>query len=460
MPGNLCRQPRRAAITLFAVSVLATPAAVHARNEPSEPPSPALPAAAVAEPQPSTLLTWAAVAAAATAHPALAAARAHLDAARGESRRTGAPDNPELTGRWGWARPAETEARPAPPSTGSTSAGNAGAEWGVDLALLLGWLFTRRPALAVARAGEAEALAEGHAARLALLAELRRLFWGVAGDQALGELLARHAQQTAELARLVGERAARGHARPGEALHAEIEREEARIELTRAHSEAENRREQLCLVLGWPTPDRAGLRVQADLGARPTLPPWSEVVRRVEEHHPLLAATRARLAGREAEAELERRRSWPQAALVGSYAQELDRVGGAVGLSLVVPLFSRNEGGISRAMAETEVERQRLAAIRRELLAVARTAYGQCQVGWETATRLEREVLPRAELAATLTKRTFQSGEASLLELLEAGRRLDGARRKLLAAQLDAQRDCAELAVLIGLGGDPERETP
>jgi cobalt-zinc-cadmium efflux system outer membrane protein len=67
-----------------------------------------------------------------------------------------------------------------------------------------------------------------------------------------------------------------------------------------------------------------------------------------------------------------------------------------------------------------------------------------------TATRFDRQVVPRSAAAAAALERTYELGEASLLEVVDARRTLLEARRTLLGALSQAQIDCSRLGALVG----------
>ena len=58
--------------------------------------------------------------------------------------------------------------------------------------------------------------------------------------------------------------------------------------------------------------------------------------------------------------------------------------------------------------------------------------------------------MPRSETAASTMERTYQLGEASLLEVIDARRTLLDSRRLYLSALAQAQLDCSRLGALAG----------
>ena len=77
-------------------------------------------------------------------------------------------------------------------------------------------------------------------------------------------------------------------------------------------------------------------------------------------------------------------------------------------------------------------------------------AQGACLAASQTAVRYKDRILPRSESAASTMQKTYQLGEASLLEVIDARRVLVDTRRQYLAALLQAQLECSRLNALAG----------
>jgi cobalt-zinc-cadmium efflux system outer membrane protein len=77
-------------------------------------------------------------------------------------------------------------------------------------------------------------------------------------------------------------------------------------------------------------------------------------------------------------------------------------------------------------------------------------AQAACQASVAAATRLKNNVVPRSETAASTMEKTYQLGETSLLEVIDARRTLLESRRMVLGALAQAQIDCSRLDALVG----------
>jgi outer membrane protein, heavy metal efflux system len=390
-------------------------------------PAPAL----AGDPAPAHL-RWRDIVRLAEAHPLIGEARHRLDAARGRLSASAQIPNPTLEARVGGAVPRETAA-------------GARVEWGLTLALPLEWLAQRGPSLAAARAGVKAAEHEARRLRLEVLLRLRALFWQLAHDQALTATLRETEAQVARFARLVRRRVDKGEARPIEATRVETELERLRIELERALVQQRTRGEQLRLWLGGRP-----VVVVADLASTPPLPALTGLLATLRREHPSVAIGRARISALSAELRLEERKRLPALSFAAGYEVELDRRGFGGVLTVGLPLWSWNSGRIAQARSRQAAEQQRLEAATRDLLHVAIEAHGLCAQGALATTRYRERIVPGAVKAAATLERSFQLGEASLLEVLDARRVLLEVRRGFAAAQLQRQLDCSTLQSLTG----------
>jgi cobalt-zinc-cadmium efflux system outer membrane protein len=126
----------------------------------------------------------------------------------------------------------------------------------------------------------------------------------------------------------------------------------------------------------------------------------------------------------------------PETALVG-------------GVSVQLPLFNRNQGGVAVAKAELMAADARARSARIEVTSNWAAARAQL-----TANRARLSSSTQAEAAARdgyqLMQIAYQAGKASLLELLLARRALNDSATRTLEAQIAALRAQATLARLAG----------
>jgi cobalt-zinc-cadmium efflux system outer membrane protein len=380
------------------------------------------------------VVSWPDIVRAVDRHPRLAVGEHQVDAARGGVDAAGAMPNPTLEGTVGRARP--------------RAGGDGGIEWGLALSLPLDGIAQRGSRIRAAEAEVDVTLAESEALRRDVLLRLRLLFWSLAYAQASAASLEALEAQTSALVRTVQRRVEKGEARPVELTRVEIEREKITSELEAARTSLSARRAELALWLGVP-PGEA-LVAAADLDALPPAVDRDAALAKARTTHPALAATRAMTRTLEAEVDIERLARVPSFSLTGFAAFELDQRAYGVGLAFDLPVWNWNSGGIAKAEASLAAGEERAEATALDLEAAVIEAQAACRASVAAATRFGNNVVPRAETAAAITERTYQIGEASLLEVIDARRALLDAHRFYLNALAQAQIDCCRLGALVG----------
>ena len=367
-------------------------------------------------------------------HPRLSVGKFHIDAARKGVDATGAVPNPTLEGNVG-----QGVAR-----TGNTSR----LEWGLAVTMPLGWIAQRGARIDAAEAEFEITLAESKALRREVLLQLRTLFWNLAYEQARVTSLLDLEAQTLALVETVRKRVEKGEVRPVEATRVEIEFEKVTSELESARTSLSARQAELALWLGLP----AGGTILAvvELDALPVAVDRDVALAKARSGHPALAVARARTRFLEAEVSTERMARIPSFFVTGFTNYELDRRAYGVGLAVDVPLWNWNSGRIVQAEAKQAAGRKQGQATGLEVEASVLEAQSACQASVTTATRFKNNVVPRSESAAATMEKTYQLGEASLLEVIDARRTLLDSRRLYLSVLAQAQIDCSRLGALVG----------
>jgi cobalt-zinc-cadmium efflux system outer membrane protein len=354
------------------------------------------------------------------------------------------------------ARSGVTAARAAPnPSVegtigrGQSRLGNdSRLEWGVAVEVPLGWLAQRKVKITAAGAEVDVARAEREALRREVLLQLRTQFWNVVYDESRVAALEALEAQTAELVSTVQKRVEAGDVRPVEAIRVEVELEKVRSDLDSARTSLESQRARGALWFG--TAKGQPFVAVADLSAPPKAITREDALARLRATHPTIAATRARMRAAEADVAVERAARFPDFSVTGFTTHELDRRAYGGGLTVDVPLWNWNVGRIAQARARLGASRKQAEAAALELEASAIEAQAACRASTQAAARLGSAVVPRSEAAVSIIEKTYRSGEASLLEVIDARRTLLEARTLHLSALAQAQVECSRLDTLIG----------
>lgn len=367
-------------------------------------------------------------------HPRLAAGKLQVEAARGGVAASRALPNPTLEGNIGQGL--------------ARSGGASRLEWGLAVTMPLGWLAQRGASVDAARAEVDAAAAEVEALRRDVLLQLRTLFWHLVDVQDRVASIEALEAQTSALVDTVGRRVAQGEARPVEATRVEIEFHKVGSELTAARTELGARQAALALWLGVP----AGKVLVATVDSDRLVPTLDRdtALARARATHPAVTAARARARVLDAELASANLARFPAFSITGFTSYELDRRAYGVGLAVDVPLWNWNEGPVMQAEARRAAGEKLTEAASLELETAVLEAQSACEAAATAAARFRHDVLPRSVAAATTMEKTYQLGETSLLEVIDARRTLLDARRLYSSSLAQAQIDCSRLDVLVG----------
>jgi cobalt-zinc-cadmium efflux system outer membrane protein len=125
-------------------------------------------------------------------------------------------------------------------------------------------------------------------------------------------------------------------------------------------------------------------------------------------------------------------------------------VGSRFGVSIDLPLFSRNQGEIAASIATTAQLRTKREATAR---VVENQVYGtlaRVEAVRRQVEAYEQRLVPIATDLESLAEESYRAGRTSVLGLLEAQRSLRDLRRESLQAALDLQLALADLEEVIG----------
>jgi cobalt-zinc-cadmium efflux system outer membrane protein len=281
-----------------------------------------------------------------------------------------------------------------------------------------------------------------------VLARLRSLFWSLAAEQAKVASLETLQRQTQQLVRVVQKRVERGESRPVEATRMEIEHERVGIELGSARTLLSARQAELAMWLGGlsgRTP-----RVVADLEQLPRPVDRDAALALARAASPALAVSLAKTQELLAELSVERRARVPELSVRGFATNELDRRALGAGIAMDLPLWNWNAGRIAQATSRLSAGRNEAEAVRLEIEAEVVRAWTSCTAAVQAAARHKERLLPRAERAAETLERTWQLGEAGILDVLDARRTLLEAHRQYLNVLVETRVECGRLHNLTG----------
>jgi outer membrane protein, heavy metal efflux system len=124
--------------------------------------------------------------------------------------------------------------------------------------------------------------------------------------------------------------------------------------------------------------------------------------------------------------------------------------GARAGVSIELPVFSRNQGAIAESVATTAQLRTRRDATRR---AVENDVYGtiaKIDAQRRQVEAYRQRLVPTATSLESLAEESYRAGRTSVLALLDAQRSLRDLTREALQAALDLQLTIADLEEILG----------
>ena len=124
--------------------------------------------------------------------------------------------------------------------------------------------------------------------------------------------------------------------------------------------------------------------------------------------------------------------------------------GAGAGVSLELPLFSRNQGQIAQSVATTSQLRGRREATLRTIENGVYGIVARIEAERRQLEAFDQRLVPTATTLQELAEESYRAGRTSVLGLLDAQRSLRDLRREGLQAALDLQLSIADLEELLG----------
>jgi cobalt-zinc-cadmium efflux system outer membrane protein len=244
-----------------------------------------------------------------------------------------------------------------------------------------------------------------------------------------------------------------GAASPAETARGQVAADLVKAERERARTSLAIFRRELAILMGGEAPDFA--QVAGDFTFVGTPPPFRVIVASLDANPQLMRWTAVR-AQRDAELLAARLKPIPDVRVTAGWRHYRDTNDNAVrlGLSIPIPVFDRNQGGIVEAQeARAKVEADRAAARAALILTLGR-AY-ETLIGASNEVRLLRAgTLQKSREALQAIEDGYAQGRFSLLELLDA----QSSSAQVSLREADALINFhTAAAVLEGLTGVPLR---
>jgi len=159
-------------------------------------------------------------------------------------------------------------------------------------------------------------------------------------------------------------------------------------------------------------------------------------------------AERARIMHRRAVVE-----PYPTFNLMGGYMRQLQGIRdmGMFQVTMSVPLWDRNQGGIQAAQANIGRADAEVRRVQYELAGQAAEALGRYRMAVALVEKYQKDILPKSRESVELTQRLYQQGQIDFLRLLQAQKTLNDVNLGYIdahAARWDAAADLGNLLQL------------
>jgi cobalt-zinc-cadmium efflux system outer membrane protein len=227
--------------------------------------------------------------------------------------------------------------------------------------------------------------------------------------------------------------------------------------------EAEDAVRQRKLVLGELlslSPDQAErLELRGTIGdLAPPLPAGPELVQLALSNRPDVMAFRLGIMSAQANVGLQRASRFSDAYLLYQpYTYQNNAPYGkqsgtswAVGITVPLPVYNRNQGNIERAKINVYQTEVQLAYQEKRVETEVRQAIKEYQVSGQIAYRIRRQVLPGLERAYRDRLKLFQEGEITKFVFLDAQRRYNETAKAYLDAAVRHRRSMLILNTVVG----------
>lgn len=253
-----------------------------------------------------------------------------------------------------------------------------------------------------------------------------------------------------EAAESVSELEAGGRGSAIDVKRTDLERKQTQLQLELRKRESEAARRQLAAMWGANEPgfdrvsgklENPGTDVSSLEGLRPGL-----------EAHPSVALAEAGVVTAENSLTLERSKVTPDVAVGIAWRRDTAINDDAVVLNVSVPLpiWNRNEGGIAEAEAEIDRTQARVTQALTHLDLALSDAWGRLAAAHSEYRLVADDLLPAASELYDSLSESYRLGRTSYLELLDARRSLASLRRERIDALSKYHTARIEIEVLTG----------
>jgi len=311
----------------------------------------------------------------------------------------------------------------------------------------------RSARIRIAEAGRDLANWDYEAKRIDVLMQTSQYFIDMMTAQQAVQLADESLKLAQDVASAVGKRVLAGKVSP-------IEETKARLALSAAQIETEQIKRQFTtarkkLASMWAEQNPTFERVTGNLDTLPALPDYPQLVARIR-NNPDLARWNTEITSRQATVDAEKAKAVPDVTFsfgMKRFSQFNDHAY-MVGVSIPIPLFDQNRGGILEANRRLDKAGDEQRAAENRLLTALSENFQRLSAIRNEIETLRTDILPGANSAYAGAAKGYQLGKFGILDVLDGQRTLFQARTQYLKALADYHRGHNEIERLTGgLGG-------
>lgn len=176
-----------------------------------------------------------------------------------------------------------------------------------------------------------------------------------------------------------------------------------------------------------------------------------EALQTARRRRPELRRRRLEVDARESALRAARREAWPDPSLTAGYKRQSDGFAGlSLGLGIPLPLFDRNQGNTEAASARFRTAQTQHALTRRAIQNEVRRAHAAYASSRRQTALLGGDLLGETDDLLRIAQTSYNNGEMSLVELLDAADAYRDARLRTVDLRADLWKRYFELLRAMG----------
>jgi outer membrane protein, heavy metal efflux system len=245
-----------------------------------------------------------------------------------------------------------------------------------------------------------------------------------------------------------------GKVSPVEETKAKVAEAGLKIELANANQQLASAKQRLSSLWGGglQTNIHEGYTAVGELENLKALPALSNLMLQLTDAPRLKKSTLA-ITQKQALSNIELSKQTPDVTL-SLGAQRNEELGGItqaiIGLSIPIPIFDKNQGGLQSAKAREMQSQDEKTALENQLATDLADAYSRRQTQVEASAMYKNDILPGAQSAYEATRKGFEFGKFSFLEVLDAQRTLFQAKTQYIQTLALARLAEADIQSILG----------